>query len=377
MLRRMNVLRIDKSQLGSARRTDEGYIEDRPIVTRTGVFLYQDGGNVRRELRHPDDVFAADSLASLSMLPVTMGHPDAPVSAANAKALSIGMTGERPTIDGSNVLAAVRITDADAVAGIEGGRRELSLGYRVDLLEEAGTYNGQPYTHRQTNIRYNHLAVVDRGRMGATARINIDGEMVDEPDTRKDHNMPELISIRLDSGLSYQAAPEIAHALEAIRKDAADTAAKLTAETARADKAEGERDAAAEKLAKLESERGDTAAIADAVKARLALLKAAESIGFKSDTADTMSDREVREAVIKGDSADLDLSDKSDEYVAARFDAIVELRGDVEAARADAIAKQRKAVTPNHKPDARTDAAVARERYIASLDYRTREKAAV
>jgi len=373
----MNVLRIDRATLGPARRTDEGYIEDRPIVTRTGVFAYSDGGNVRRELRHPDDVFAADSLASLSMLPVTMGHPDVPVTSSNAKALSIGMTGEQPKIDGSNVLAAVRITDAQAVAGIEAGRRELSLGYRVDLLEESGTYNGQPYTHRQTNIRYNHLAVVDRGRMGATARLNIDGEMVDETETRKDHNMPELVSIRLDSGLTYQAAPEIAHALEAIRKDAADTAAKLTAETARADKAEGERDAAAAKLATLEAQRGDTAVIAEAVKSRLALLKAAESVGFKSDTADTMTDREVREAVIKGDNADLDLSARSDEYVAARFDAIVELRADVEKHRADALANQRKAVTPNHTPDVRNDSAAARERMIARTDYRTRDKAAV
>ena len=37
-------------------------------------------------------------------------------------------------------------------------------------------YNGEPFDFRQTNIRYNHLAIVDEARAGPEARIVLDGE---------------------------------------------------------------------------------------------------------------------------------------------------------------------------------------------------------
>lgn len=50
------------------------------------------------------------------------------------------------------------------------------MGYTVDLVPETGTYNGEPYDYMQTNIRYNHLAIVDEARAGPEARIALDGE---------------------------------------------------------------------------------------------------------------------------------------------------------------------------------------------------------
>jgi len=146
-------------------------------------------------------------------------------------------------------------------------------------------------------------------------------------------------------------------------------AAALAAATARADKAEAERDAAAEKL--VAAEKRDTGAeIATAVKARLALLKAGESAGITADKLDGMTDREIREAVIRADSPKAELEGRSDDYIAARFDAAIEGL----AGRATNMADQRKAAI--HRADGKQeDRGDAYEKYVGSLDYRTRQTA--
>lgn len=62
----------------------------------------------------------------------------------------------------------------DAIEAIKRGKQELSLGYTLDVIEELGIYNGEKYTHRQKNVDYNHLALVNQGRAGRTARVNLD-----------------------------------------------------------------------------------------------------------------------------------------------------------------------------------------------------------
>lgn len=368
----MSNYRLDKSSLApSAKRTDDGYIEDRPIVTKTGVFPYRNAdGGIRFELRHPDDVYAADSLKTLSMLPITNGHPDEFVNADTAKGLSIGFTGEHASIDGANIRTAIRITDAEGVKAIESGRRELSLGYKVDLAEESGTYNGVPYTHRQRNIRYNHLSIVDKARMGASARINLDAAEQVESAPRNDKGDDTMVKVNLD-GLTYDAAPEVAKALEKARADNADLATKVKDTNARADKAEAERDAATEKVKALESKdhAGD---IAKAAQARIGLERSAAKVLPKetADNLDGMTDAEIRLAVIRAASPEINLDGKSADYIAARFDAAL----DTLSNNADAVARQRQAGLPRQEPgNGNKDADdIAREKMISSLDYRSR-----
>ena len=59
------VIRLDSLPLNQTYFTPEGYLMDRPILTSTGIFEYTNpDGSVRRELRLPEEVFAAESLAS-------------------------------------------------------------------------------------------------------------------------------------------------------------------------------------------------------------------------------------------------------------------------------------------------------------------------
>lgn len=56
--------------------TEEGYIKGRAIVTRCGVFLYKNAdGTIRKELRHPDEVFIEESMQSIKLIPVVDGTP--------------------------------------------------------------------------------------------------------------------------------------------------------------------------------------------------------------------------------------------------------------------------------------------------------------
>lgn len=179
-----NLARYDKGIVkGETEITNEGFIKARAIVTRTGVFLYKNAdGTVRKELRHPDDVLIPESLESMKMVPVVNGHPpERLVTVDNAKRLSVGYTGELVEQDLPYIIANLLITDKDTIEEIRDRKKnELSLGYTVDLIPDSGMYFGEPYEYRQTNIRYNHLALVDQARAGPEARISLDGEDAEE-----------------------------------------------------------------------------------------------------------------------------------------------------------------------------------------------------
>lgn len=69
------VSRFDVGEL-RASVNEDGYLEDVPVVGRIGIQLYRNpDGSVRRELRPPEEVFNADSLASFKGKPITIGHP--------------------------------------------------------------------------------------------------------------------------------------------------------------------------------------------------------------------------------------------------------------------------------------------------------------
>lgn len=328
----MTAIRIDKSELPKCTRTDEGYVRGEAVVTRTGVFRYRNAdGSERLELRHPDDVFASASLDTLKMIPVTDGHPDSIVNAENARQLAIGQTGETVRIDGRHIIMSMNITHADGIASIDSGKKELSLGYTVDLVREDGIYNGERYTHRQTAIKYNHLALVDKARAGATARINMDGAAVlTQTDPEKN-----MVKLKLD-GIDYEAAPEVARALEkeSARADAAEAAVQTA--KADADKLQARLDALQADHDKLKSERTDDA-VREAAKARVELVTKAAKV-LDGDLSQ-LSDREVMEKTIKAKHDGVNLDGKSMDYVSARFDAVID------SLSAQAIQDQRKATT--------------------------------
>jgi hypothetical protein len=83
----MEVLRFDfNGSSGEFKRTPQGFLRVNARLTRAGVFKYDSG----REYRSAEEVFRADSMASLQGAPVTDLHPsekgaDSFLTSANAK----------------------------------------------------------------------------------------------------------------------------------------------------------------------------------------------------------------------------------------------------------------------------------------------------
>lgn len=296
-----------------ATKTDEGFIKDNPVIGRTGILKYLNAdGSPRYEYRPPEEAFNVDSLATLKGKPITLGHHGL-VTAGNVKGIQpVGTVLSAGKEDGDNIRAEVMIyrlpTDA----------RELSCGYACDLEETPGTTpNGEHYDAIQRNIRYNHVAIVRRARAGHVARLNMDGDEDFEDDTKGGTEDMDMVKVRLDSGIDYDAAPEVKNAYEKALNDIKEGKAREDALQAKYDTLLADSEKAKkehEKAAKESQEHFDAA-----VKCRVTMLDTAKK--FNIDNADTMTDKDIKLAVIKavhGDS--LDMTGKSDEYINACFD---------------------------------------------------------
>ena len=336
-----------------ATKTDEGFVRDSPVIGRTGIMVYRNAdGTERREYRPPETAFNADSLASLLGKPITLGHK-AMINADNAaKIKPIGSVLSNGYQDGDNIRADIVIYNLDTAD------RELSCGYTLNLDETPGvTPEGERYDAVQKDIVYNHIAIVKKGRAG-NARLNMDGDQVIEDinfDERKEDEviMEKMTKVRLDSGLEYDAAPEVGVYVESLRKEND----KLRADAAEAEKEakknfdqlQAKYDASLvinEKM-KQDAEKAAEEAKANfdsAVKARVELLGVAGK--HKIANADGMTDKEIKLAVIKAVRGDkLNLDGKSDDYIDAAFD----MAKDEAQSREDSMANQRQTVA---KPQA-------------------------
>jgi hypothetical protein len=165
---------------------DNGFLTVPARVTKAGVFPYVRGSKVVQVLRPADEVFKADSLATLAMKPVTDEHPDQNyVDAATARKHQVGSSGDSVAVvtsdgapvDGTpsdpNAAARVQlvITDAEVVRKVLSGKRTFSAGYSCKIVDEAGEWNGKPYQQKQVDIRYNHIALVANPRLGRDMAI--------------------------------------------------------------------------------------------------------------------------------------------------------------------------------------------------------------
>jgi hypothetical protein len=178
---RISIVLGDESSIGPGRahatRTPEGYLDVDAFLARDGLLRYSDGRATWLELRPRAELeAAADSWAHAI---VTDDHPPVMVDAANAREYQRGYVISAPRIvevDGVAYLAArLRITDAELVAKILAGQRELSIGFLADVHPEPGVdASGQRYDAVQRSLAGNHVASVERGRAGPAVRVLLD-----------------------------------------------------------------------------------------------------------------------------------------------------------------------------------------------------------
>lgn len=177
----MNVKFADRVAVGELKETREGYLVATARVARTGVQLYYaselgdvardagfKSGDVVRVYRHADEVFAKDSLASITRLPVTVDHPAEEVTAANWQQLAVGEVGDAYATEPEWIVVNPMIKDAGAAKAARTTHQEISMGYSAAIVPAR---DGLEADFEQRGIRYNHLALVPKGRAGEMARI--------------------------------------------------------------------------------------------------------------------------------------------------------------------------------------------------------------
>ena len=332
------VKRFDRATITKAIKLDTGWLKAPATLTRTGIRPYRaDDGSVRRELRLPDEVFKAGSLATLSMVPVTKAHPPGLLDATNAQEYSVGSVGTDVRQDGDFVVATLMITDAEAVRAVESGsHREISCGYTCDLDFTPGEWEGQRYDAIQKSILYNHVALESVGRAGPGVKVHLDkgaGEQSDDAGTNPNTQPQEIkimSTIKLD-GVDHECSAQLAQAINVrqAKTDAEASEAEAVAgeQMTELDKLKAENEALKAKVAELEATAKDAAdpeKQAEAVQARVALEKDGEKVLGDEPKMDTMTDQAIKLAVIAKVSPEAKMDGKSDEYVGARFDAAME-----------------------------------------------------
>lgn len=269
--------RIDSWMFVSGAVTDaDGFLRDSPIVARTGIYIYQQpDGTIRREYRPPEEVFDTDSEASFVGKPIVVGHPvSGIVNSDTAQDLAIGtILSSGYQKDETNIACDIVIHNPSAI----GEKRGLSLGYRVDLEETPGTTpDGQQYDAIQRNIRINHLAVVDRARAGAKARLNLDGDEIIE-------GVEAKMKIKIDS-VDFEVDEKIANYVNSLQSKEENARVKL--------------DTANTELKTVKEQNTTLKADADALKAKAdAMTAERDALKAKADAADAEKEKAVKEAV--------------------------------------------------------------------------------
>lgn len=321
----MPIIVCDRSSYRVTRReyTDEGFLRVPGNVARTGIQEYLarelqlpgDPNRIIRVYRPAEEVFKDESLASFDGVDVTVNHPDDFVNSKNFKKVSAGVVRGvgRMAADGTHVECDLIVKDQSAIDAINSGKCELSAGYSSVYIEGPGlSTDGEPYDYTQTDIRINHIALVDRGRAGPSAKLF-------DHTHSGGNTMPVLITT--DSGRSVDVADP---ANAQVVADAFDrlTLRATTAEAA-AEKAQATADGTAEKL---------TAALAlgsdDAIKTRVAALGAlaatARKVAGDAFTCDSVDPTEVMRAALLVKRPTVEWAAKSPAYIQASFDMAAE-----------------------------------------------------
>ncbi len=173
--------RFDVFSVNVPKKDANGFLVVDSTPTRAGVFMYKDSlGNEWGELRHPDDVFSKEALDSLNGIPYTTQENHVSLfTPKDSRNKTFGFTLNNAERVENHARVSIKIIDGGEIEAIEGKKNlELSGGYRCDVINESGKYDGLDYQKRQKNIRNNHVARLKDGnaRGGDTCRIRLDSD---------------------------------------------------------------------------------------------------------------------------------------------------------------------------------------------------------
>jgi hypothetical protein len=337
-------VRMDRVAFQKPVRMDNGFMRVPITVTRVGIFVYRlDDGTEWREFRPESEVFDPASMGSLKGVPATNEHPSfGLITADNARDVMIGYTSDEVQRVDETLASYMTITEAGTIKEVErGDKQEVSAGYLCDLEIRSGTWRGERYDAIQRRIRYNHVAITGKGRAGPEVRIHLDSadkvmrldSVLNPVEKPIGDSMEKSIIL---NGVEYKVSNEAYAAITGRFNADSQTITGLTDKLkaaddekqkaqARADSLQSDLQKAKEAVEKNQGLRADSAEFREAVQKRVKLEV------FASKRMDTdlgkMSDKDIIVALIKLDSPEFKEEGRSDVYLQARLDAMLERDG--------------------------------------------------
>ena len=257
-------------------------VTDNPI-SKEGIFPYSGGqvgsperDRIFRVYRPADELADPETLESFRLLPIIDDHEmlGAGFTSTDDRPIA-GVIGENIRVERGTMLANLKIYSDALAEKLKAGKTELSCGYRCIYDFTPGFWNGQPYDVVQRQIRGNHLALVDEGRMGPDVRVldhmvfTADAKEISPVDEEMKKMLAELVArvAKLEAG-------------EVGEKPAADEDAPPPAKAEEKPAADEDPAAAAEEKPAADE---DPAAAAEEAKAMDALSKQIKALVAKVD----------------------------------------------------------------------------------------------
>ena len=314
-------------------------------IARTGIMQYRasecgalfadrDPNSIVKVATLEADLFCKDSIESYRSAPITIDHPDEDVSIDNSKDLQKGNLDGVPLADGNMLAGHIVINDAEALELIDTGVSQLSSGHTCTLVLAD---KGLEYDAYKTNIKANHIAIVESGRAGSA-------KIADEAITLSDAE----IKLADTEKKLVEAEAKVADSI----KDLDVATAKLEAAL---DKVALSDKALADATAKF-----DDAAIDKLVTKRLAFVTEVATLSDMDVTGLSIID--AKRAVV-AELRDKSMEDKSVAYVECAYDIALE-DGDSESPMSNILRKQVQVAVTDTAVTAKSTSEMARERAI-------------
>ena len=314
----------DALTLDTGRPVTGGFMAYRAKAARVGHYEYTgrdvDPDNkygfrdqaIVKVARYSEDVHDATSAHSFIGKPITDDHPRDAVTRDNWRDHARGTVMGAKWEEGGYLAFDLMLTDGTAIDKVAAGKRELSNGYSCDLVHGDFTAaDGVACQFKQTNIRGNHVALVDKGRAGPECAIRDAAQCVSAsasfldslPNLTTDGDRP-VKTILVDGLTVDMANADTAIATVTTLRDARDAAkaALATAEAKAVTDAAAivTKDAEIAKLtadkAALEAAKPTPAQLRDAAKAYGIVVAKGKAAGIT--VTDAMGEDEIKRAVV-------------------------------------------------------------------------------
>ena len=232
------------------------------------------------------------------------------VDSENFKDVSVGVVRGVGSQDDDFVLCDLIIKDKKAVDAVNSGKVELSAGYTAMYEQMDGVAPcGTKYEFVQRDIKINHVALVDKARAGANARIF---------DNNRGNRI--MFIINLDSG-PVEVADQATATL--INNQIATLTKRATDAEAEKEKAQAKSDGNEEALEE-EKKKSSDSAIAVRVGNLMLTRDGARKVAGEKFACDSIDLVTIQRAALTVKRPNVPWSDKSAIYVQASFDAETE-----------------------------------------------------